>query len=221
MRISAKLSGAVLAAACALVSFVAPVRANDDVIGHGDVKLGACDGSSATYFTITQAEDTDLLGLGFNDKAALLANPGTGQAGVVFTPDNSNLTPNEKAAIQFALANVFVKGTADARRHANLTVCFDGGTTVTIPLSKCPTKEAPLGWTEVGFGPRTLGIRDEDARRLERFSIYLTGATNLIVGNAITYWELIRKGRHDLLGRNFYDNLELKLEDCSILNGCN
>jgi hypothetical protein len=221
MRFSAKLAGAVLAAAFALVSVVAPVRANDEVIGHGDVNLGACDGSSAAYITITQAEDSDLLGLGFSDKAASLTNPGTGQAGTVFTPDNSNLTASEKAAIQFALANVFVKGTADARRHANLTVCFDGGTTVTIPLSKCPTKEAPLGWTEVIFGPRTLGIRDEDAKRLERFSVYLTGETILKVGNVVTYWELPRKGRHDLLGRNFYDNLELKLEDCTILNSCN
>lgn len=89
-----------LIAAVALAVFCAttPSDAAREIIAHGDVHLGACNGATAAYVMITPAEDADGLGLGFNDMAASLKNLGEGESGVSFVPDYSELTSNQKSA---------------------------------------------------------------------------------------------------------------------------
>ncbi len=112
------------AAAIALLFLTTPSLANGhrEVFGGGDVRLAACDGASAIYITITPEEDAGLLGLGTNDKAASLNNLGTGQSGATFFPDYSDLTFEQKSAVQFGSASISFKGNAEATKHANVRV---------------------------------------------------------------------------------------------------
>lgn len=219
MNLVGRVFSSLAAVAFTLVFSATPSLAGRDEIGQGVVQLGACQGAVARYVAITRAEDAELLGLGFGEEAASLANTGVGQSGVAFTPDYSKLTPEEKSQIRFAVANVFIKGDAQSKSRARVSICF-GDEIKTLPLTNFRTSEAHLGWLEYHIVPRKFGLDDDDAPRLDRISISLSGEGQLLVGNTVTYWEIPVRGRDPIFGRNFYATLETKLEDCSILNDC-
>lgn len=183
------------------------------------MRLGECNGATAAYVKITPLEDADALGLGANDMAASLNNLGDGQAGVSFFPDYSGLTTDQKAALQFSVASIFLKGDARTFNNANVTVCFGDGTSKTIALKNLKLVNEQLGWKKVQFGPGSLGIQDKDAARLDRLSVRLDGDGSLQVGNVETFWEINNPaGRQILFGWNLYSNLLTALSDCSLFN---
>ncbi|HEY9732666.1 MAG TPA: hypothetical protein V6C89_12180 [Drouetiella sp.] len=212
-----------LIAAVALAVFCAttPSDAAREIIAHGDVHLGACNGATAAYVMITPAEDADGLGLGFNDMAASLKNLGEGESGVSFVPDYSELTSNQKSAAQFSVASIFIKGDANALNTATVVLCFSDGTSKTVLLKNLKIANEHLGWKKVQFGPNSLGIQDKDAARLDRLSVVLPGEGNLEVGNVETFFEINNPaGKQLFFGFNLYSNLLTELGDCSLLNSC-
>jgi len=222
VNIRRRFVSAFVVSTLALVSLTSDSSAhNKELFANGDVRLGACNGASAAYVAITAAEDADGLGLGADDKAALLTNVGTGQSGVAFYPDYSSLTSNQKAGVQFSVASLFFKGDDSSVNHTSLSLCFGDGTSKTVALKDLKLRAEGFGWRKAQFGPSSLGIKDEDAKRLDRISVSLSGEGRMEVGNLVPYWEINRPdGKQLFFGWNLLSNLIMTIEDCSILNGC-
>lgn len=211
----------VAAAFFSLLMVATPSIAHKEIVEQGDVRLGSCDGSTAAYVKITRAEDAERLGLAGDDMAASLNNLGSGQAGAAFFPEYDNLTFDQKASVQFSLASIFLKGDTNSLKNAFVTVCFSDGTSKTVAINDQKLVSEPLGWQKLNIAPRTFGLNDADARRLDRFSVSLNGEGHMLVGNVEALWEINRPdGRPLVFGFNFFTHLHTALENCSILNGC-
>lgn len=204
-----------------LLTLVAPSMARREVFDQGDVYLGACGGATAEFVQISPVEDADSLGLGGDDKAASLNNLGAGQSGVSFFPQYDNLTADQKSQVQFSLASIYFKSDANGLKNSSINVCFSDGTSKTIALNSLKRFNEILGWQKVQFGPKSFGISDADARRLERLSVILSGEGHVSVGNVESLWEINNpRGGQLFLGWNIYSYLHTALQNCSILNNC-